>query len=234
MIKRRKEISMKGLNREIIKALTEYYKDTFPEHDEITIRNVLEKAGLEKAQFIIIDGEINPEYVSVAVRNEQITEENPGMARLIPIKQLLMEATHPEPKFKPGDFVIHQNGDRFELGEIKSIQGFNEGTQSWHYFIWYHKGETAANTSESNLHAITNGYAFKTKRLSLEDVSKPEVMDEVLLDLLMKELEKKSEEMDNAESERSVPKDYVSGWQDAINEITDECERLRKEGSYDK
>lgn len=65
-------------------------------------------------------------------------------------------------KYKVGEAVLYQNGDRFELGIVKSECGNDE------YFINYHTGDTAARTNARNLHKISNGYAFKVYRLDTE------------------------------------------------------------------
>lgn len=65
--------------------------------------------------------------------------------------------------YSVGETVIYQNGDRFELGIIKSVCGNDE------YFIWYHTGDTAARTHARHLHKIANNYAFHVYRLDTED-----------------------------------------------------------------
>ena len=66
-------------------------------------------------------------------------------------------------KYEVGEVVIYQNGDRFELGIIK-----NKAYREDEYFIWYHMGDTAACTHARNLHKITNLYAFKIERLTVD------------------------------------------------------------------
>ena len=67
--------------------------------------------------------------------------------------------------FTVGEIVIYQNGDRFELGIVKSV--CERKTDDWEqdYFVNYHTGDTAARTGESNLHKIENRYAFHVIRL---------------------------------------------------------------------
>lgn len=62
-----------------------------------------------------------------------------------------------------GEPVIYQNGDRFELGIVKSVCGSDE------YFINYHTGDTAARTHARNLHKISNAYAFFIKRIHSDE-----------------------------------------------------------------
>jgi len=67
-------------------------------------------------------------------------------------------------KYKVGEPVIYQNGDKFELGIVKRLANRPD-----EYFIWYHMGDTAACTNARNLHKITNAYAFKIERLKTEE-----------------------------------------------------------------
>lgn len=59
-----------------------------------------------------------------------------------------------EAKFKPGEYIIYQNGDSFEIGKIKRI--YDDGA-----FVWYSGGETAAKTPFDCMHKIINAYAIK-------------------------------------------------------------------------
>ena len=64
-------------------------------------------------------------------------------------------------KFEIGEVVLYQNGERFELGVVKSIR--ENG-----YFVNYHTGDTAALTNERDLHKIANSYAFEIRRKSYD------------------------------------------------------------------
>ena len=55
--------------------------------------------------------------------------------------------------FKEGEYIIYQNGDRYEIGKIKRI--VDDGA-----FIWYSSGETAAKTSFTDMHKIINDYVI--------------------------------------------------------------------------
>jgi hypothetical protein len=55
--------------------------------------------------------------------------------------------------FNEGDYIIYQNGDRYEIGKIKRIT--HDGA-----FVWYHDGETASKTSFDQMHKITNDYVI--------------------------------------------------------------------------
>ena len=62
------------------------------------------------------------------------------------------------PDLKPGDYIIYQNGDRFELGRIKRI--VDDGA-----FVWYHEGDTASKTPFDCMHKLINGYVIKRTSL---------------------------------------------------------------------
>ena len=47
-----------------------------------------------------------------------------------------------EAKFKPGEYIIYQNGDSFEIGKIKRI--CDDGS-----FVWYSGGDITRTTPES-------------------------------------------------------------------------------------
>ena len=53
--------------------------------------------------------------------------------------------------YEPGELFVYMNGDRWELGEVKSAN--NTGTG---YFCWYSTGDTAANTPTSHMHKLAN------------------------------------------------------------------------------
>ena len=55
--------------------------------------------------------------------------------------------------FKEGEYIIYQNGDRYEIGKIKRI--VDDGA-----FVWYHSGETAAKTPFERMHKIANEYVI--------------------------------------------------------------------------
>ncbi len=55
--------------------------------------------------------------------------------------------------FKEGEYIIYQNGDRYEIGKIKRI--VDDGA-----FVWYHDGETAAKTPFERMHKIANEYVI--------------------------------------------------------------------------
>lgn len=60
--------------------------------------------------------------------------------------------------FKPGELIIYQNGDRYEIGKIKRVT--KDGA-----FVWYHEGDTSAKTPFDCMHKLTN--AFTVKETSL-------------------------------------------------------------------
>lgn len=69
--------------------------------------------------------------------------------------------------FKPGDLIIYQNGDRYEIGKIKRLT--EDGA-----FVWYHTGETAAKTPFDAMHKIANAYAITKTELGGMDAKKDE------------------------------------------------------------
>jgi hypothetical protein len=62
------------------------------------------------------------------------------------------------PDYKPGEYIIYQNGDRFELGRIKRVD--KNGA-----FVFYHEGDTAAKTPFDCMHKLINGYVIKQTSL---------------------------------------------------------------------
>ena len=67
-----------------------------------------------------------------------------------------------EVNWKPGELIIYQNGDRFEIGKIKRIT--EDGA-----FVWYHEGETAAKTPFDCMHKLVNAYTILKNSLGGED-----------------------------------------------------------------
>ena len=61
-------------------------------------------------------------------------------------------------EFKEGEYIVYQNGERFEIGKIKRIT--NGGA-----FVWYHEGETAAKTPFDCMHKLVNGFTIKATSL---------------------------------------------------------------------
>lgn len=63
--------------------------------------------------------------------------------------------------FKVGEYIIYQNGDRFELGKIKRIT--NDGA-----FVYYSSGDTASKTPFSCMRKLANGYVINETSLGGE------------------------------------------------------------------
>lgn len=63
--------------------------------------------------------------------------------------------------FKIGEYVVYMNGDRFEIGRIKSLR--KDGA-----FVCYHEGETAAKTPYDCMHKLLNAYCIKKSTLGGE------------------------------------------------------------------
>ena len=60
--------------------------------------------------------------------------------------------------FKEGEYIIYQNGDRYEIGKIKRITP--DGA-----FVWYHNGDAAAKTPFDCMHKIINDYVIEETSL---------------------------------------------------------------------
>lgn len=72
------------------------------------------------------------------------------------------DAEDEEPQdFKEGELIVYQNGDTFQIGEIKRL--CSDGA-----FVWYHKGDTASKTSFENMHKLQNAFCI-TKTSLAED-----------------------------------------------------------------
>ena len=56
--------------------------------------------------------------------------------------------------FKVGQYIIYVNGERYELGRIKSLR--EDGA-----FVAYHEGETGAKTPYDLMHPLSNGFTIK-------------------------------------------------------------------------
>lgn len=63
--------------------------------------------------------------------------------------------------YKIGDYIIYVNGDRFEIGRIKSLK--DDGA-----FVCYHEGETVAKTPYDCMHKLVNGFCIKKTSLGGE------------------------------------------------------------------
>ena len=60
--------------------------------------------------------------------------------------------------FETGEYIIYQNGDKYELGRIASLR--EDGA-----FVCYHEGETAAKTPFDCMRKIMNAYTIKKTSL---------------------------------------------------------------------
>jgi hypothetical protein len=75
-------------------------------------------------------------------------------------EKALAEATE-TPEFHEGELIVCQNGDTFEIGEIKRL--CDEGA-----FVWYHEGNTASLTPFENMHKLQNAYCIKQTSFALD------------------------------------------------------------------
>lgn len=64
-------------------------------------------------------------------------------------------------KFKVGEYIIYVNGDKYEIGRIKSMT--KDGA-----FVAYHDGETGAKTPFDTMHKLVNAYCIKETTLGGE------------------------------------------------------------------
>jgi hypothetical protein len=60
--------------------------------------------------------------------------------------------------FYEGEYIIYRNGEKYELGRIKSLRP--DGA-----FVAYHEGETGAKTPYECMHKIQNKYTIKETTL---------------------------------------------------------------------
>ena len=60
--------------------------------------------------------------------------------------------------YNVGDYIIYVNGDRYEIGRIKSV--CDDGC-----FVAYHEGETGAKTPWDSMHKLTNAYCITSTSL---------------------------------------------------------------------
>jgi len=63
--------------------------------------------------------------------------------------------------FVEGEYIIYTNGERFEIGRIKTLQ--EDGA-----FVAYHEGETGAKTPYDTMHKLVNAYTIKFTTLGGE------------------------------------------------------------------
>ncbi len=63
--------------------------------------------------------------------------------------------------FTVGEYIIYVNGNKYELGRIKSLH--SDGA-----FVAYHEGETGAKTGYELMHKLINQYAIKDTTLGGE------------------------------------------------------------------
>lgn len=56
-------------------------------------------------------------------------------------------------EYNVGEYIIYQNGEKYELGRIKSLK--EDGA-----FVAYHEGETGAKTPYSHMHKLINKHCI--------------------------------------------------------------------------
>lgn len=60
--------------------------------------------------------------------------------------------------FREGQYIIYHNGDKYEIGRIKSLR--EDGA-----FVAYHGGETGAKTHYEDMHPLVNDYCIEKTTL---------------------------------------------------------------------
>ena len=60
--------------------------------------------------------------------------------------------------FRPGDLIIYQCGESFQIGRIKRLTTGGA-------FVWYHEGDTAARTPFDSMHKLENAYVIQSTTL---------------------------------------------------------------------
>lgn len=60
--------------------------------------------------------------------------------------------------FKAGEYIVYNNGDRYEIGRIKELR--EDGA-----FVAYHDGETGAMTPYDLMHKLVNGRCITASTL---------------------------------------------------------------------
>ncbi len=132
-----------------IEQLRGVYKDSDNETYNVNIGYL---KGLAKAIGHV-------EEVENELRNTEDTSANPYSYEQEEVEY---------PEYKVGETVLYQNGDKFELGIIKTVILDSEYYPTNEYFVWYNTGDTAARTHARYLHKISNDYAFTITRLDPE------------------------------------------------------------------
>ena len=67
-------------------------------------------------------------------------------------------------EYSPGELFVYENGDRLELGMVKSPNRTGDG-----YFCWYSLGDTAANTPTRCMRKFENNGFTRIEQI-LEDM----------------------------------------------------------------
>ena len=72
-----------------------------------------------------------------------------------------------------GELFVYCNGDRWELGQVKSPNNTGDG-----YFCWYSTGDTAANTPVEHMHKLANaGWSHVERACVVESTEYDELLD---------------------------------------------------------
>ena len=77
--------------------------------------------------------------------------------------------------FKVGEYIVYQNGTRYEIGRIKSL--CEDGA-----FVAYHSGESGAKTPYECMHHITNARCIVSTTLGGSYFASAELLGEQAYD----------------------------------------------------
>lgn len=123
---------------------------------------LLQMQDLERRQTAAAEraAEMTERLVSVIEDIGEILREQFDriVEKLVPIAMMFEDddedAEDEEPQdFKEGELIVYQNGDTFQIGEIKRI--CDDGA-----FVWYHEGDTASKTPFENMHKLQNAFCI--------------------------------------------------------------------------
>lgn len=112
--------------------------------------------------------QVTQAYIKVEFSEEDIKEiiERLQHGKVICIpKEYAQDATEvaETPEFHEGELIVYQNGETFQIGEIKRLCDFAEGA-----FVYYHEGDTACLTPFENMHKLQNAYCIKQTSFALD------------------------------------------------------------------
>lgn len=149
-------------NEEAIAYGEDYYRDLIAAACDIGEKH---KAFVKMA-IEALRHQVTQAYIKVDFSEEDIKEivENLKHGKVVCIpNESAQDATEAAetPEFEEGELIVYQNGDTFEIGEIKRM--CDDGA-----FVYYHEGDTASKTPFENMHKLRNAYCIKQTSLALD------------------------------------------------------------------